>query len=86
MFWRNFWKYREKGQKPFLCVCKPIGASVIVGFLLNSVLPLICLIVRLIGRIRHMTDFAYDGPIFLVPLSPSYPSSPVIQYDPIFTD
>ena len=23
------------------------------------------------------TDFAYDGPIFLVPLSPSYPSSPV---------
>ena len=24
-----------------------------------------------------MTDFAYDGPIFLVPLSPSYPSSPV---------
>ena len=29
--------------------------------------------------IRHMymTDFAYDGPIFLVPLSLSYPSSPV---------
>ena len=26
----------------------------------------------------HMTDFAYDGPIFLVPLSPSYPSSPVL--------
>ena len=26
----------------------------------------------------HMTDFAYDGPIFLVPLSLSYPSSPVI--------
>ena len=25
-----------------------------------------------------MTDFAYDGPIFLVPLSPSYPSSPVV--------
>ena len=25
----------------------------------------------------YMTDFAYDGPIFLVPLSPSYPSSPV---------
>ena len=25
----------------------------------------------------HMTDFAYDGPIFLVPLSLSYPSSPV---------
>ena len=24
------------------------------------------------------TDFAYDGPIFLVPLSPSYPSSPVL--------
>ena len=26
--------------------------------------------------IRHMytTDFAYDGQIFLVPLSPSYPS------------
>ena len=24
-----------------------------------------------------MTDFAYDGPIFLVPLSPSYPSSHV---------
>ena len=22
-------------------------------------------------------DFAYDGPIFLVPLGPSYPSSPV---------
>ena len=25
----------------------------------------------------YMTDFAYDGPIFLVPLSLSYPSSPV---------
>ena len=25
----------------------------------------------------YTTDFAYDGPIFLVPLSPSYPSSPV---------
>ena len=25
-----------------------------------------------------MTDFAYDRPIFLVPLSPSYPSSPVL--------
>ena len=25
----------------------------------------------------YMTDFAYDGPIFLVPMSPSYPSSPV---------
>ena len=24
-----------------------------------------------------MTDFAYDGPIFLVPLSLSYPRSPV---------
>ena len=23
------------------------------------------------------TDFAYDGPIYQVPLSPSYPSSPV---------
>ena len=32
--------------------------------------------------IRHMytTDFAYDGPIFLVPLSPSYPSSPVLCF------
>ena len=26
----------------------------------------------------YMTDFAYDGPIFLVPLSLSYPSSPVL--------
>ena len=36
--------------------------------------------VRCISSIRHMytTDFAYDGPIFLVPLSPSYPSSPVL--------
>ena len=25
----------------------------------------------------YMTDFAYEGPIFLVPLSLSYPSSPV---------
>ena len=25
----------------------------------------------------YMTDFAYDGPIFLVPLSLSYPRSPV---------
>ena len=35
--------------------------------------------VRCISSIRHMytTDFAYDGPIFLVPLSPSYTSSPV---------
>ena len=32
-----------------------------------------------IKYIRHMymTDFAYDGQIFLVPLSLSYPSSPV---------
>ena len=38
--------------------------------------------VRCISSIRHMykTDFAYDGPIFLVPLSPSYPSSPVPIY------
>ena len=37
----------------------------------------------------YMTDFAYDGPIFLVPLSPSYPSSPVYRYVyiyMIFTD
>ena len=27
----------------------------------------------------YMTDFAYDGPIFLVPLGPSYPSSPVMR-------
>ena len=27
----------------------------------------------------YMTDFAYDGPIFLVLLSPSYPSSPVFK-------
>ena len=26
-----------------------------------------------------ITDFAYDGPNFLVPLSLSYPSSPVLQ-------
>ena len=26
----------------------------------------------------YMTDFAYDGPIFLVPLSLSSPSSPVL--------
>ena len=26
----------------------------------------------------YTTDFAFDGPIFLVPLSPSYPSSPVL--------
>ena len=41
----------------------------------------ICLVpVRCISSIRHMytTDFAYDGPIFLVPLSLSYPSSPVV--------
>ena len=40
----------------------------------------ICLVpVRCISSIRHMytTDFAYDGQIFLVPLSLSYPSSPV---------
>ena len=37
--------------------------------------PVLC-----ISSIRHMytTDFAYDGPIFLVPLSLSYPSSPVL--------
>ena len=42
----------------------------------------LCLVpVRCISSIRHMytTDFAYDGPIFLVPLSLSYPSSPVLQ-------
>ena len=27
----------------------------------------------------YTMDFAYDGPIFLVPLSPSYPSSPVFE-------
>ena len=26
----------------------------------------------------YMTDFAYDGQIFLVPSSPSYPSLPVL--------
>ena len=26
----------------------------------------------------YTTDFAYDGPFFLVPLSLSYPSSPVL--------
>ena len=26
-----------------------------------------------------MTDFEYDGPISLVPLSPSYASSPVVS-------
>ena len=33
-------------------------------------------------KYRHMykTDFAYDGPIFLVLLSPSYPSSPVCNF------
>ena len=29
----------------------------------------------------YMTDFAYDGPIFLVPLSLSYPSSPVLSME-----
>ena len=35
--------------------------------------------VRCISSICDMytTDFAYNGPIFLVPLSLSYPSSPV---------
>ena len=32
----------------------------------------------LYDRFLHMTEFAYDGPIFLVPLNLSYPSSPVI--------
>ena len=38
--------------------------------------------VRCLSSICHMymTDFAYDGPIFLVPLSLSYPSSPVIHF------
>ena len=30
-----------------------------------------------IKNVSYMTDFAYDGPIILVPLSLSYPSSPV---------
>ena len=41
-----------------------------------------CLVpVRCISSICHVytTDFAYDGPIFLVSLSPSYPSSPVFH-------
>ena len=44
----------------------------------------ICLVqVRCISSICHMymTDFAYDGPFFLVPLSLSYPSSPVLHFD-----
>ena len=32
----------------------------------------------------YTTDFAYDGPIFLVPLSLSYPSSPVYIYEHSF--
>ena len=47
----------------------------------------ICLVpVRCISCIRHMymTDFAYDGPIILVPLSPSYPSSPVFVKRSVF--
>ena len=43
----------------------------------------ICLVpVRCISRIRHMytTDFAYDAPISLIPLSLSYPSSPVFTW------
>ena len=42
----------------------------------------ICLVPdRCISSIREMytTDFAYDGPIFLVPLRPSYPSLPVLE-------
>ena len=42
----------------------------------------ICLVpVWCISSIRHMymTDFAYDGPNFLVPLSLSYPCSTVYQ-------
>ena len=42
----------------------------------------ICLVpIRCTSSISHMymTDFAYDGPIFLVPLSLSYPSSPVLE-------
>ena len=31
----------------------------------------------------YTTDFAYDGPIFLVPLSPSYPSSSVHSFNGI---
>ena len=31
----------------------------------------------------YTTDVAYDGPIFLVPLSPSYPSSPVLSKMPL---
>ena len=34
----------------------------------------------------NTTDFAYDGPIFLVPLSPSYPSSPVLVRDCCWDD
>ena len=49
----------------------------------------ICLVpVRCISSMcyMYMTDFAYDGPIFLVPLSPSYPSSPVykLSFLPMF--
>ena len=43
----------------------------------------ICLVpVRYISSISHVytADFAYDGPIFLVPLSLSYPSSPVLPF------
>ena len=49
----------------------------------------ICLVpVRCISSIRHMytTDFAYDGPIFLVPFSPSYPSSPVFFQTILISD
>ena len=34
----------------------------------------------------YTTDFLYDGPIFLVPLSPSYPSSPVVGVEVIVVE
>ena len=33
--------------------------------------------IKYLSYVMYTTDFAYDGPIFLVPLSLSYPSSPV---------
>ena len=33
--------------------------------------------IKYVSYVYNMTDFPYDGPIFLVSLSQSYPSSPV---------
>ena len=86
----DIWSLLISSLAIFLSLLLVLSLSLLILLLLyrwtwiwrTTVWWIICLVsVRCISSLRHMytTDFAYDGPNFLVPLSPSYPSSPVLS-------